>query len=84
VWGRHENTQFINLRHQFFKDAGLNTSSDKRSHFHLSDKEKLAKMVEGAGFKDVIAWYQSEPYNFFALEDFKHLIQTPYNTALLS
>lgn len=55
VWGRAEYTHYLTLFPKVFEKHGIQMSKD-RSPFYLNDKEKLVKMFEDSGFKNVLGW----------------------------
>jgi len=60
VWGRPENSSFFTLLPSILKKHGIQLPN-KRSNFHLGDRENLVKMFEDAGFTGIQAWYQFVP-----------------------
>ena len=59
AWGRKENCTFLTLRGKVLEKYAI--KEDFRSNFHLSEKETVVDLLEKAGFKDVLVWYQSRP-----------------------
>ncbi|EAS06071.1 UbiE/COQ5 methyltransferase (macronuclear) [Tetrahymena thermophila SB210] len=62
VWGDKEKSQLFTIIPQTLTENGC-TYPQIRSNFHLNDREKLIKMVEDAGFTQVICWNQFSPYH---------------------
>ena len=47
--------------------------------FHLNDRETLIKMMENAGFKNVICWNQFSPFHHTSDEDILEIMNFPHN-----
>lgn len=55
VWGRPEHSLISTLFSNIFEKHGIQMPKT-RSPFYLNDKEKLVKMLEDTGFRDVLTW----------------------------
>lgn len=61
MWGRERKSKYYTLVGQALNENGITLPTNKRTNFHLSDRKKLIKMMEEAGFSNIIAWYQFLP-----------------------
>ena len=54
VFGRQEKTLFFNLTTELYKKHGIQEENDgKRTSFHLSDENKLKKLLRDNGFVNI-------------------------------
>jgi SAM-dependent methyltransferase len=77
VWGRKENSDFFTLIPGILKEFGVALPA-KRSNFHLSDKDQVAKLLEESSFKNIITWYQWVPFDFLEKDEFSEVWQFPF------
>ena len=81
VWGRKENSNFFTTVPKVLRKHGVELPNE-RSNFHLGDREKLMKMMQDAGFKNVLCWYQFCGFNFQKEEEFLRIFEAKGNKKL--
>lgn len=77
VWGRKENSRFFTIIPQVLGKYGIQSSTNERSNFHLSDRDLLINILEKAGFKNVLCWYQFFAWKTYEESDIKSLLNAP-------
>jgi ubiquinone/menaquinone biosynthesis C-methylase UbiE len=58
VWGRPEHSSLFTLPPRAAEAVGLELEGPARSNFHLHERDALRERIAGAGFRDLLAWYQ--------------------------
>ncbi|KAL4479122.1 hypothetical protein ABPG72_008952 [Tetrahymena utriculariae] len=81
VWGEKEKSSLFTIIPQVLTENGC-TYPQIRSNFHLNDREKLIKMMEEAGFSQVICWNQFSPYHQ-SEERMMEYLNSPSNISVL-
>lgn len=77
VWGRRENSRFFTIIPQVLGKYGIKSSNNERSNFHLSNRDLLISMMEKAGFKNVLCWYQFFGWKTSDESDARLILSTP-------
>jgi len=73
VWGRPEHSPMFTIPAQAARHAGIELP-DKRSNFHLGDREALMERVRSHGFERVLGWHQAITYNLHSGAAYAELI----------
>ncbi|KAL4450403.1 hypothetical protein ABPG74_009109 [Tetrahymena malaccensis] len=81
VWGLEQKSVWTIIP-DILTELGIQMP-EQRSHFHLSDKTQLIKMMEDAGYTNVITWTQFSPYSYTCDEDILKFLELSYNVSIL-
>ncbi|KAL4487248.1 hypothetical protein ABPG72_017967, partial [Tetrahymena utriculariae] len=76
VWGDKASSYFFNIVPEVLAKYGIQPPTT-RTMFHLNDREKLIKMLEDAGFTNVICWNQFSPFHHQTEDEFNTLLNYP-------
>ena len=82
VWGRKENSDFFTIIPRVLKEFGVKLP-DIRSNFHLSDRDRLIKLLENNSFDNVVSGYQWIPYDFLEKDEISEVWQIPFYKELV-
>ena len=56
VWGKKEDSHLFTLTPKILKEFDI-VNTKKRSSWHMGNREETIKLMQNAGFVNVVAWY---------------------------
>lgn len=83
VWGRKENNPFHNLIPGALKKNNISLPQ-KRSNYHLNDKDKIISLFKEAGFTNIFCEYTSVLFSFTKFEEIEFMLNAPSFVKLFS